>query len=60
LLIGNGNLPIRAGDLELSAWVSRTTLWSGLGGSYLDNGDTGSLGSGKMIFPVVSEPAAGC
>jgi hypothetical protein len=30
------------------------------GGSYWDNGDTGSLDPGKMIFPVVSEPAAGC
>jgi len=29
-------------------------------GSYLDNGDAGSPGSGKGNFPGVSEPAAGC
>jgi len=26
----------------------------------LHNGDAGPPGSGKLIFPVVSEPAAGC
>jgi hypothetical protein len=62
LLIGNGNLPIRAGDLELSARAAsprRGAVW----GSYLDNGDNddaGSPGSGKRIFPGVGEPAAGC
>jgi hypothetical protein len=28
--------------------------------SYLANGDAGSPGSGEVIFPGVSEPAAGC
>jgi hypothetical protein len=57
LLIGNGNLPIRAGDLELSARLALRAVerpWF-----YLDNGDAGSPGSGKMNLPVVSEPAAG-
>ena len=60
LLIGNGNLPIRTRNLELSARVLRVHAVKTARGSYLDNGDAGPPGSGNVIFPVVSKPAARC
>src|ERR1700721_958928 len=57
MLIGNGNLPIRAGNLQLSAW-SRIHAMKRLG-FYLDNGGARSPGSGKMNFlEDGGEPAA--